>query len=244
MKNEHYIMVDGKRISYTLCKTRRKTIGITIDMRGEVKVSAPLRVSEKQICEAVQKKAGWIAGKVNEALEMSSKAVIREFVSGESLQYLGEEYTLEVLEKDLGKAEVQKNDDVISVYITRGLSGESRKQAIKEALIKWYRQRFSEIVSQRMEKYSLQVKATPCKVVVKDQKTLWGSCSQRGNINLNWRLVMAPLPVIDYVIVHELCHLNVMNHSKSYWNLVESIIPDYREMRGWLKKNGNRLTIC
>ena len=244
MKVKYYIENYGNRIYYTLHKTKRKTIGIIVDKNGEVKVHAPFCASEKQVCEAVKKKADWIIKKVNEVTERNLNVECRQFVSGEKFLYLGKEYTLEIVEKDLSKSEVLILEDTMAVYISKGLYAESRKQAIKEALIKWYRQRFSEIVSQRMEKYSLQVKATPCKVVVKDQKTLWGSCSQRGNINLNWRLVMAPLPVIDYVIVHELCHLKVMNHSKSYWNLVESIIPDYRKMRGWLKKNGNRLTIC
>lgn len=243
MESKYYIVVDDKKISYTLRKTRRKTIGISIDMKGEVRVSAPVGVSEKQICEAVQKKAGWIAKKVNEAIEMNSNVVLKEFVSGEKFSYLGKDYTLEVLEKDSGKAEVRMKDDSVFVYITRGYSGESRKQAVKEALIKWYRQRFSEVVSQRMEKYSLQLQVAPRRVVIKDQKTRWGSCSQKGNINLNWRLIMAPLPVIDYVIVHELCHLKVMNHSKSFWKLVESILPDCHDNRRWLKTNGKRLMI-
>lgn len=134
-------------------------------------------------------------------------------------------------------------EDTIAVYISQGMSEESRKQAIKEVLVKWYRQRFAEIVKERIEKYSLQLKATPCKVVIKDQKTRWGSCSKKGNINLNWRLIMAPLHVIDYVVVHQLCHLKVMNHSKDFWNLVVSILPDYHESRKWLNVNGNRLGI-
>jgi len=216
---------------------------ITIDMNGEVRVSAPLRISEKQIRETVQKKAGWIIKKVNEVIEMNSNLVCRQFVSGEKLLYLGKEYTLEIVEKDLGKAEVLMHKDTITVYIFHGLSEESMRQTIKEALIKWYRQRFAEIVKERIEKYSMQLKVAPCKVVIKNQKTRWGSCSEKGNINLNWRLIMAPLHVIDYVVVHELCHLKVMNHSKDFWDLVGAIQPNYRENRKWLKINGNRLEI-
>jgi len=162
---------------------------------------------------------------------------------GKKFLYLGKEYTLEIVEKDLSKAEVLMQEDTMAVYISQGLSEESRKQAIKEALIKWYRQRFAEIVKERIEKYSLQLKVAPCKVVIKDQKTRWGSCSKKGNINLNWRLVMAPIDIIDYVVVHELCHLKFMNHSKDFWNLVKSILPNYTEGREWLKVNGNRLGI-
>lgn len=243
MKDKYYIENDDNRISYTLLKTKRKTIGITVDRNGEVKVSAPLRISEKQIKEVVQKKADWIIKKVNEVIKRNSNLVCRQFASGEKFLYLGKEYTLEIVEKDLSKDEVLMQEDTMAVYISQGLSEESRKQAIKEALIKWYRQRFTEIVKERIEKYSLQLKVAPCKVVIKDQKTRWGSCSKKGNINLNWRLVMAPLDVIDYVVVHELCHLKVMNHSKDFWNLVESILPEYHEKREWLKVNGNRLGI-
>ncbi|MBZ4647572.1 MAG: hypothetical protein JG777_3061 [Clostridia bacterium] len=243
MKDKYYIENDDNRISYTLLKTKRKTIGITVDRNGEVMVHAPFCVTEKQICEVVQKKADWIIKKVNEVIKRNSNLVCRQFVSGEKFLYLGKEYTLEIVEKDLSKAEVLMQEDTMAVYISQGLSEESRKQAIKEALIKWYRQSFAEIIKERIEKYSLQLKAAPCKVVIKDQKTRWGSCSKKGNINLNWRLVMAPLHVIDYVVSHELCHLKVMNHSKDFWNLVESIQPNYHESRKWLKVNGNRLGI-
>ncbi|WP_094549811.1 M48 family metallopeptidase [Petroclostridium xylanilyticum] len=244
MKNkEYFVETSNNKITYTVVKTKRKTIGITIDMNGEVKVSAPLRINEKQICEVVQKKADWIVKKVNEVRERKANTVCREFVSREKFPYLGKEYTLEIVERDLGKVEVLMQEDTVVVYISQGMSEESRKQAIKEALIKWYRQRFAEIVKERIEKYSLQLKVAPCKVVIKDQKTRWGSCSKKGNINLNWRLVMAPIDIIDYVVVHELCHLRIMNHSKDFWNLVVSILPNYTEGREWLKVNGNRLGI-
>ena len=148
-----------------------------------------------------------------------------------------------IVEKDLCKPEVLIREDTMTVYISKGLSEESRKQAIKEALVKWYRQRFADIVKERLDEYSVQLKAAPCKVVIKDQKTRWGSCSKKGNINLNWRLIMTPIEIIDYVVVHELCHLKIMNHSKDFWNLVESILPDYYERRKWLKVNENRLVI-
>ena len=243
MKVKYYIENYGNRIYYTLHKTKRKTIGIIVDKNGEVKVHAPFCVSEKQVCEAVKKKADWIIKKVNEVTERNLNVECRQFVSGEKFLYLGKEYTLEIVEKDLSKSEVLILEDTMAVYISKGLYAESRKQAIKEALIKWYRQRFAEIVKERIEKYSLQLKVAPCKVVIKDQKTRWGSCSKKGNINLNWRLVMAPIDIIDYVVVHELCHLKFMNHSKDFWNLVKSILPNYTEGREWLKVNGNRLGI-
>jgi len=243
MNDKHYIDYNGKRIYYTLTRTKRKTIGIIIDRNGEVKIHAPYRASNSQISEVVRKKADWIERKVNEVKAKNSLSISRQFVSGEKILYLGEEYTLKIAEKPSGNPEVLVRDGVAAVYILPGLSGEDRKQAVKEALIKWYRQRFSEIVSKRVEKYSIRLKAAPCRVVIKDQKTIWGSCSKKGNINLNWKLVIAPVEIIDYVIVHELCHLKVMNHSKEFWNLVASVLPNCRESRKWLKANGYRLAL-
>lgn len=243
MKDKHYIDICGNRIYYTLLKTKRKTIGIIVDRNGEVKVHAPFRASGKQIYEVVRKKADWIERKVNEIKARNSKFICRQFVNGEKILYLGKEYILEIAEKDSGRSEVLVHEDAVIVHIFPGLSGEIRKQVIKEALIKWYRQHFSKIVKERLGYYSSQLKAVPCKVVIKNQKTMWGSCSKKGNINLNWKLVMAPVEIVDYVIVHELCHLKVMNHSKEFWNLVASVLPNCDEYRKWLKANGYRLAL-
>lgn len=243
MKDKYYIENGDERIYYTLRRTKRKTIGIIVDRNGDVKVHAPFCVSEKQVCEVVRKKADWIIKKVNEVKERNSNLVCRQFVSGEKFLYLGKEYTLAIVEKDLSKSEVFIQGDTLAVYIPWGLYAESMRQAIEAALIKWYRQRFAEIAKERIDKYSLQLKVAPCKVMIKNQKTRWGSCSKKRNVNLNWRLIMAPVDIIDYVIVHELCHLKVMNHSKHFWNLVASVLPNCHESRKWLKVNGNRLGI-
>ncbi|HHV97959.1 MAG TPA: M48 family metallopeptidase [Clostridiaceae bacterium] len=242
-EDKYYIENYDNRIYYTLLRTKRKTIGITIDRNGEVKVHAPFYASDRQVFEVVRKEADWIIKKVKEVTERNSKLICRQFVNGEKFLYIGKEYSLEIVEKDSGRSGVLIQEDTLAVYISQGLSGEIRKQAIKEALIKWYRQRFADIIKERFEKYSSQLKVSPCKVVIKDQKTRWGSCSKKGNINMNWRLIMAPVEIIDYVVVHELCHLKVMNHSKDFWNLVASILPNYNERRKWLKVNGNRLVI-
>ena len=232
-----------QKIRCNVFKTRRKTIGIIIDRNGEVRVHVPYYVREMQVLEVWQKKADWIVKRVNEITEKNSNSACRQYISGDKFLYLGKEYTLDILDKVSGEDEVFVQKDTISVYISHGLPEEGKKQAVKEALIKWYRQRFTEFVRERVEKYSIQLNAAPCKVVIKNQKTLWGSCSQKGNINLNWRLMMAPVDIIDYVVVHELCHLKVMNHSKDFWNLAASILPNYQESRKWLKVNGHRLSI-
>jgi len=235
---EYFVEFKKHKVAYTMVQTRRKTVGIIVDRNGEVRVHTPFYMSERQICEVVQKKADWIIKKVNEVMKRNSNVVVRQFVRGEKFLYLGKEHTLEIVEKNLDQPEVFIKDDIIIVCISQGLSEEDRKRIVKEALIKWYKQRFVEMVKERMEKYSVQLNVTPCKVAIKDQKTRWGSCSTKGNINLNWRVIMAPMEIIDYVIVHELCHLKVMNHSKDFWNLVASVLPSCYESRKWLRMNG------
>lgn len=235
---------DGKNIvKYTIVRSRRKTVGIKITGGGEVKVSAPLNVSENQIRDIVLKKMSWIVKKQEEL-----KSLYREsnnenrFVDGESFYYLGSEYTLKIQKKlTLSSVTIQGNNIVVTAggnSIT-GNEGEN----IRRILRSWYIKQFAEVIKDRIDKYAPQIGVCPVKVTVREQKTRWGSCSSKGNINLNWKLVMAPMKVVDYVIVHELCHMKEMNHSKSFWNIVSSILTDYDESRKWLKLNGHRLGI-
>jgi len=99
------------------------------------------------------------------------------------------------------------------------------------------------LINQRIRVVNSRLNLTYNKVFIKGQKTRWGSCSHKRNLNFNWRLVMAPLPVLDYIVAHELLHLLELNHSKRFWSLVEETCPDFRELRGWLKKNGPRLML-
>ena len=241
--DKYFIVHKDNKIFYTLVKSRRKTIGIRIEKNGEVRVSAPIKLGRKHIEDVIREKAGWIIKKVDEVKKKNSNIVQREYVNGEKLLYLGKEYTLEVVERSSNRAEVRMQDDKIIVYITHGLLGEQRKQTIKKILEKWYRKRFSEIVNEKTEQYSVKLNVTPRKVFIKDQKTRWGSCSVKGNVNFNWRLVMAPVEIIDYVVIHELCHLKVMNHSKTFWALVESMLPSFKDNRRWLKNSGHRLVL-
>lgn len=244
MKDKKYSIETSKdKIEYTLVRSNRKTIGIKINEKGEVKVTAPFFVSEKDIFQIVDKKAEWIIQKVKNIKMHNVDNVEREFISGDKFLYLGKEYSLEVVEKDVYPAEMSMTKDTFTVSIPPRLPAEDRKLLIKETMLKWYKMQFTEIVKDRIEKYGGHLKVVPCKVVIKDQKTRWGSCSSKGNINLNWRLVMAPIAVIDYVVVHELCHLKIMNHSQEFWNLVKSTLPNALEGRQWLKTNGYRLLL-
>ncbi len=244
MKNKRYSLeTQNTIIHYSIARAKRKTLGITVDITGEVKVSAPLYIDEKQIIEIVENKADWIIKKMGIVKEMQKNIVLRQFVNGEKILYLGKEHELKIVEMNYNKTEVILQNDTITVYLPEGMQKESKKQLIRKTLVLWYKKCFSDIIDEKIREYSLQLKVAPLKVVIKEQKTRWGSCSSKGNINLNWRLVMAPISVIDYVIVHELCHMKIMNHSKDFWNQVELIMPNYNVRRKWLRENGNKLIL-
>lgn len=107
-----------------------------------------------------------------------------------------------------------------------------------------YRQAAKEYIPKRAEYYAAQLGVSYNRITIRDQKTRWGSCSGKGNLSFNWRLILAPPKILDYVVVHELCHRREMNHSPRFWALVESILPDYKQSRKWLKENGDKLTLC
>ncbi|MEA1992789.1 MAG: M48 family metallopeptidase, partial [Euryarchaeota archaeon] len=120
--------------------------------------------------------------------------------------------------------------------------GESEKRTkIRQALINWYRSHAKKKILERVEKYQSKIGVTPAKVRVKKQRKRWGSCSTRGNLNFNWRIIMAPMSLVDYVVVHELVHLTHPNHSREFWGMVASVLPDYDERRERLRIKGNRL---
>lgn len=122
-------------------------------------------------------------------------------------------------------------------------SKDEPKDAATLALEKRYRDAAKEYIPKRVEYYHEFTGGTYNKITIRDQKTRWGSCSSNGTLSFNYRLMLAPPRVLDYVVVHELCHLTHMNHSSDFWNMVASILPDYKEYRRWLKENGHTLHV-
>lgn len=116
-----------------------------------------------------------------------------------------------------------------------------REEQLKAAILNWYRKEADRIVRERVAYFSNLIEECVGTIRIKEQKSRWGSCSGKGNLNFNWRLILAPPEVLDYVVVHELCHLKFMNHSSDFWFHVSEILPDYKRWNSWLKQNGNIL---
>jgi predicted metal-dependent hydrolase len=140
------------------------------------------------------------------------------------------------------KTEANGNaDEKILIIHWPNTLGKPKPQMIHELLKEWYKQNAKAIIKERVQMWSHTMKLSYNRITIKDQRTRWGSCSTLRNLNFNWRLVMAPLAVLDYVVVHELAHLVEMNHSARFWSIVESYFPDFKECKDWLKHNGMTL---
>jgi predicted metal-dependent hydrolase len=229
---------------YKVIKKKRKTLGIKITNDGEVIVTSPFGVAEGVIYDIVSKKASWIIDKLNQVKEIDKHRGNEEFNDGKKVEFNGQAYLLKICEgSERKKALVYLNGDNIIVDIKSSYSNEERNSIVRNLLVDWFKEQARTRFIERTEYYAEKIGVKPYNIRIKEQKTLWGSCSGKNNINYNWKLVMAPPVVLDYVVVHELCHIVQRNHSNKFWELVEKIMPNYKELRKWLKENGRRLNI-
>ncbi|MBT6428108.1 MAG: M48 family metallopeptidase [Rhodospirillaceae bacterium] len=218
---------------------RRRTLCLQI-RDGQVQVMVPTRTPDRQIQSLVNKNSDWIKRKLREQAARP-KAVPKKFVDGESYTYLGQEHVLRVVEGAPWPAELVAGE----IIVTRParLDEEARRAAVERRLHEWYRlmalEAFEASVEHYTEKLDVMVKA----IKVKAYKRRWGSCSARGELSFNWRLIMAPAGVVDYVAAHEVAHLVHHNHSADFWAVVSDLMPDYRDQQVWLHKFGGLLDI-
>ncbi len=235
------IYLGDRELQFTLQRTDRKTIGISIDKTGLVKVTGPHGVPDSYINELLHKKSKWILKKLAQ-LEKSAAGPERtkSFKEGESFAYLGQAYGLKL---ERAPAAEKSSVRLEGEELVLSCKGAPEAGKLRDILKLWYVERFKQVIENRLRLYSEIIGVFPCKVTIREQKTRWGSCSSKGNINLNWKLIMAPQEVLDYVVIHELCHMKEMNHSDRFWAEVEKVCPQYKRCRRWLRENGNTLSI-
>ena len=160
-----------------------------------------------------------------------------QFENGEILPYLGEQMLLSVIREDRKRAKVNSVMGRILLVVPYDADYEYRRNA----LIMWYRKEAAKIIREKAAEFAEKLSVNFMGIHIKDTKSRWGSCSSKGNLNFSWRLVMAPEQVLEYVVIHELCHLRYMDHSEKFWNLVSEFCPAYKQYRKWLRDYGDRL---
>ncbi len=228
-----------KKIEFEVSYRNRKTLAIQIEPLANILVISPVNLSEEIIKEKVKSKGRWIIKKLLDFKNTGYIPFEREFVNGESFMYLGRNYSLQIIiNKDLLRSKVSLVDSKIQI-----VSPTKEKEILKKVLEKWYRREAKEIILKRIEFYKPRFSIEPRQIKIKEQKKRWGSCTSKGDLLFNWRTVMAPSPVIDYIIVHELSHLANKNHSRQFWKTIENILPDYKNRRKWLKVYGVRMDL-
>lgn len=200
---------------------------------GALVVRAPLGASQEYIEKFICKKKQWIQNRRNQAIERKKLKPVKKFVDKEKFMYLGKAYPLYI-----GKFQ---SDQLC--FDGKFLLPKEHKEKAKELFIKWYKKKAKEVIKQRVALYSKQVSTAYKRIRITDASRRWGSCSQKGDLNFSWRIVMAPLRVLDYIVVHEMVHLLEKNHSKRFWERVGIHFPDYKACRNWLKEKGFSLTI-
>ena len=228
-----------RTIEFEVQYRNRKTLAIQIEPLDKILVLSPNGISEEIIKEKVKSKSKWIIKKLLDFKDMGYLPFNREFVNGEAFMYLGRNYSLQLLlDKNLQRIKVGISDGKLSI------STYTKEQSVlKKAMEKWYRREAKKIILKRIEFYKPKFSIESRIIKIKEQKKRWGSCTSKGDLLFNWRTVMASSPVIDYIIVHEMSHIANRNHSSKFWKSVESILPDYKVRKKWLKDYGVRMDL-
>ncbi|MFZ3100756.1 MAG: SprT family zinc-dependent metalloprotease [Desulfitobacteriaceae bacterium] len=224
----------------TRISTRAQRIIISI-IRGQVKVSVPRGVTDRQVEKFVLTKQEWIYEHWRQYQAQQTLRVQKEYKSGQEFPYRGRNLTILVEEYDGKTIGVKLIQNTLGIYFPKTTPLEERSRYIKEALIYWYKTQARIIFQDKLDHYAAIMGVEYKGLRIKEQKTKWGSCSARGNINLNWKVVMAPEAVIDYLIIHELAHLKFLNHSQDFWYVVANYMVDYKQWKKWLKEHGRDL---
>ena len=220
----------------TIRTDRVKSASIDVE-DNLVKVTVPKNLSDERIEELIKGRILWIKQK----LALQASAIVskpKEYVDGEAFAYLGRNYRLKCAKG------LEESVKLKSGYLNvTSKNGKRNSEHIKAAIEQWYRTKALSRLVNKTKRYSAILKVEPTSINLKDYKAMWGSCSPKGVVSYNWRIILAPHKIVDYIVVHELCHLIEPNHSSKYWKQVRSVIPDYENSKEWLKINGSSLLI-
>lgn len=217
----------------------RKNMEIAIEPPDIITVTAPIGTQEEDILAKVKSKGNWIIEKLYSFKHMNYKHIHREFVNGESFMYLGRNYSLQI--------EVDQSIKKPLVKLFRGkfvvTAKDKNEKDIRVAMELWYRDRAKEVIGDKVKYYSRFFNKKPTDIKIKEQKKRWGSCTFNNELFFNWRCIMAKSNALDYIVVHEMCHMYHKNHSKEFWDLLASVMPDYEPRKEWLKNYGVRMDL-
>ncbi len=216
-----------------IVRSKRRTLALEISQDAGLIVRAPAKASLDYIEKIIQQKRDWILKKQGLALSRAKRFSPKKFVDGEDFLYLGDTYKLSIGEDCCLPFAFDGGFRLSRPYIASG----------RELFTKWYTLKAHTMIQKRLKLYSHVTGLKYTKFSISGAKKRWGCCSVNGSLHFTWRLIMAPLKVIDYVVVHELTHIAVKNHSRAFWTKVSTIMPDYKHAKDWLRHNGFLLSL-
>lgn len=230
--------INGNGFTAEITRSNRcKTASIKV-IEGKVTIAVPKTLSTEKIASILNKKNRWIKAKL--ALhQQTPPQPPKQYISGESFSYLGRNYRLKVIEADKQSIKLQHGRFVVSVT-DKDLNKQQQIQCMLES---WYKQHAEIKLIEKTQRYAMKISVEPNSIGIKDYQARWGSCTAHNDIYFNWKIIMAPNSIVDYVVVHELCHILHHNHSPAFWLAVNRYYSDYQECRDWLKMNGRGLEI-
>lgn len=236
-KEVRIIRVKDTIVEYTLIISDRKTIGLQVDSEGNLTIRANKQITVAQIEEVIMDKYSWINKAITEMKIKQQNISEVKYVQGEIVSYLGQNYTLQIIyNSNFKKDIITIKGNVICIT-----SRKNSQEYLEQVFCSWCKNNLRNIISERIAHYKSNFNIEPKLIQVKEQKRRWGSCSYDNKLMFNWRLIRAPIEIIDYVVVHEMSHMEHKNHSQDFWNRVESVIPNYKDRDKWLKENGLNL---
>tara|TARA_Y100001936_G_C16076901_1_gene674651 strand:+ start:2380 stop:3096 length:717 start_codon:yes stop_codon:yes gene_type:complete len=223
----------NSKIRYRVKKSSRRTTTQIVVTRMGVEIITPFKKSQKQIAELVRKNAKWIYKK--QLLAKQEKPFKLTFEHGSRLPFFGRNYLLDVKQTKKSESISLKNGKFV-VRVNK-----ISKARVRKLYLDWSKKKAFPLFEKSVKKYTKKIGVDHSKILVKNQKNRWGSVSKNGTINFNQKLIRAPSKIVDYIVAHEVCHLKIPNHSRAFWNLLLSIMPDYEERKQWLRLNRSLL---
>ncbi len=236
------MQIDDRTLTCSLrYSSRRRTVQLRVSRADCLEIAAPAGMSWEKILQLIAGKHSWIRMQIRRLETSASNPANSSLTHGSTVLYQGTPHTLLLLADGKGKPQVTYAHCAISIHLSE-LIGDDNAPVVYRSLKKWYWEQAQALLLERTLYWSSKIGVRPNRISLRDQKTRWGSCSSRGSINYNWRIIMAPPAVLDYLVIHELCHLMHPNHSPAYWQEVARWNPECRNHRRWLRLNGSLLT--
>jgi len=229
----------GQTISFEINYKKRTSTCISLDVYGNVAVQAPKGTSDELVLQLLEEKWDWIQQKSKEMKDRTLGQQVKVYDHGEIFLFLGNEYPIQVSQDiDIKQDYVVFEGDKLYIYVKQ-----IEDEKIKQALKRFYYQQCKMLVERSIRSYQSHFKIKPRSIRISDNKSNWGTCDSRQQLTFNWKLAMAPQQVIDYVVVHEMCHMIHLNHDRSFWRLVGKILPDYEQRENWLALSSWKMTV-